>query len=892
MTATRTTCPYCGVGCGVAVTVQDGGVAPVAGDREHPANRGRLCVKGSALHETVGRQRRLLTPEIDGRQASWDEALDAVAGRLTATIAAHGASATALYLSGQLLTEDYYVANKLWKGFVGSANVDTNSRLCMSSAVAAHTRAFGEDVVPGCYEDLELADLVVLVGSNAAWAHPVLYQRLPKARRARPALKVVVIDPRRTDSCEEADLHLPLAPGSDAWLFNGLLAYLADSGALDRNYVDAHTSGFDEALAAARASAPWPESVAAKCGLDPVAVSTFFEWFAATPRTVTLFSQGINQSSSGTDKGNAIINCHLATGRVGKPGASPFSITGQPNAMGGREVGGLANMLAVHRGFDTASVAAVRQFWNAPAIADAPGHKAVDLFKAIERGEIRFLWILGTNPLVSLPEADRWRRALAQCETVVVSDCVRDTDTTALADILLPAAGWGEKNGTVTNSERCISRQRAFLPLPGDARPDWWAFCEVARRLGHGDAFAYRHAHEIFREHAALSGLNGNTPLQFDISGLADLSREEYDAFSPRQWPVPPAPEGAASQRLYGDGHYSTADGRARFLAIMPRQPVTMEGSTPLRFTLNTGRIRDQWHTMTRTSESARLNRHRAEPFVEIHPDDAAAAGVITGDIAELTNRHGKALLRVRIDGGQRRGSLFVPMHWSDRFASNARVDALVPAFVDPVSGQPELKHARVALRRVPVRWQALLVSPQPLTLARDDYWAALPVAGGWLYWLAGCDAADAARERLLALFPDEPAQRFSDPWSADMRAAWFDGDVLQRAFLLVTDQPLPEPWWLAERLGHAITPAERRVLLSGAPLGASGNQGPIVCSCYQVTASAIDAAIGEGCQSVEALGERLRCGTSCGSCIPEIRRLVRAAAVASDATSANLPVA
>ncbi|HET8709891.1 MAG TPA: nitrate reductase, partial [Spongiibacteraceae bacterium] len=704
MTTTHTTCPYCGVGCGVSVNRDGGTVLPVAGSAEHPSNFGKLCVKGSALHETLGTQRRLLYPEIGGERVSWDAALDEIAERLQKTVREHGTQSVALYLSGQLLTEDYYVANKLWKGFVGSANVDTNSRLCMSSAVAAQVRAFGEDAVPACYEDVEIADLVVMVGSNAAWAHPILHQRLLRARKDRPDAKLVVIDPRRTATCDQADLHLPVKPGTDAFLFNGLLVYLADNQALDYRYIDAHTRDFDLAIAAARASAPSPAAVAELCELPIAQVEEFFRWFARTPRSVTLFSQGVNQSSSGTDKGNAIINCHLATGRVGLPGASPFSITGQPNAMGGREVGGLANQLAVHRAFTSESIAAVKQFWQAPNMIDGPGLKAVQLFEAIERGEVKFLWVLATNPLVSMPEAERWQKALAKCETVIVSDCVQHTDTTQFAHILLPAAGWGEKDGTVTSSERTISRQRGFLPCAGEAQPDWWALSQIGKRLGFAQAFNYADSRDVFVEYAALTGINRDTPLQLDISVLSDISREEYDALAPFQWPLS-AKKTGGMRRLFSDGRFATGDRRARFIAIEPQLPQSAtDRAAPL--VLNTGRVRDQWHTMTRTAESERLNRHRAEPYLEVHPQDAAVFGLANGEIAEISNRHGKAWLRVRIEPGQRRGSLFAPMHWSDRFAARAKVDALIAANTDPHSGQPELKHAPVAVRALTSRWR------------------------------------------------------------------------------------------------------------------------------------------------------------------------------------------
>ena len=510
----QTTCPYCGVGCGVSATQ-----SATRGDETHPANLGRLCVKGSALHETLTPDGRLLRPVVHGRESAWPQAVAEVARQIRESVALHGPGSVAFYLSGQLLTEDYYVANKLAKGFIRTPNVDTNSRLCMSSAVAAHKRAFGGDLVPGCYEDLELANLLVLAGSNAAWAHPVLYQRMQAS--ARPGRRVVVIDPRKTATSDLADLHLAIRPGTDTVLFNGLLVWLADQQAVDHGYLADHCEGFDASLSAAESAAPSPEAVSRICELPVEDVITFYRWFAEEQRTVTAFSQGINQSSAGTDKGNAIINCHLATGRVGKPGASPLSLTGQPNAMGGREVGGLANTLAAHMDYDSLDARdRVARFWETEAVADGPGMKAVDLFDAVERGDIKVLWIMATNPAVSLPETHRIRRALDLCPTVIVSDCVRDTDTARHADILLPAAGWGEKDGTVTNSERCISRQRRFLPLPGEARPDWWIVSAVARALGHQAGFDYGKPADIFREHARLSGFENAGQRFFDISGL------------------------------------------------------------------------------------------------------------------------------------------------------------------------------------------------------------------------------------------------------------------------------------------------------------------------------------------------------------------------------------
>ena len=440
-----------------------------SGDPEHPANFGRLCSKGSALCETLSLDGRLLhpmrrAPTGSYERLAWEVALDAVAGGFRRTIERHGPEAVAFYVSGQLLTEDYYVANKLMKGFIGTANIDTNSRLCMASSVAGHKRAFGADTVPGCYEDLDEADLLILVGSNAAWCHPVLHQRMLRNKADRGA-RIVVVDPRATATAEDADLLLRIAPGTDSILFSGLFTYLAEQGAVDRSYISGHTSGFSEALARARHLAPDMDAVALRCDIAVADLAKFYSWFRETTRTVTLYSQGVNQSAQGTDKVGAIINCHLATGRISRPGMGPFSLTGQPNAMGGREVGGLANQLAAHMGFEPESVERISRFWGASGVAAKPGLKAVELFEAVAAGRIKALWVMATNPAVSLPRANNVRDALSQLDLLVVSDVTASTDTiSAGAHILLPAAAWGEKDGTVTNSERLISRQRAFLP--------------------------------------------------------------------------------------------------------------------------------------------------------------------------------------------------------------------------------------------------------------------------------------------------------------------------------------------------------------------------------------------------------------------------------------------
>ncbi|MDQ4061814.1 MAG: nitrate reductase, partial [Pseudomonadota bacterium] len=706
--AVRTTCPYCGVGCGIAAQTQ----GTIAGDAAHPANLGRLWSKGAALGETLGLEGRLLEPLIAGRPASWGEALDLVARRLTETAALHGPDAVAFYVSGQLLTEDYYVANKLMKGFIGSGNIDTNSRLCMASSVAGHRRAFGEDLVPGCYEDLDEADLVVLVGSNAAWCHPVLFQRMLEARRRRGA-RIVVIDPRRTATAEEADLHLPIRPGMDTALFSGLLVHLAETDRLDRAYIEAHTTGFGAALRRARDIAPSLAAMAAATGLTEADIARFFALFAATERTVTCYSQGVNQSAQGTDKVNAILNVHLATGRIGRPGMGPFSLTGQPNAMGGREVGGLANQLAAHMGFSWPERERVRRFWGAPRIAEREGLKAVRMFEAVERGEIKALWVMATNPAASLPRADAMRAALGRLELFVVSENVQANDTVAAgAHWLLPAAAWGERDGTVTNSERRISRQRPFLAPPGEAKPDWWIVAEVAKRLGFEDAFAWRSAAAVFREHAALSSFENDGTRDFDLGGLSALTDADYDALAPVQWPV--RKTGRSGQaRFFAGGGFYTPDRRGRFVAPEPpRLATALCGDYPLR--LNTGRTRDQWHTMTRTGKSPRLGSHMPAPLVEVHPDDAARFGLGDGSLAAVETAHGRVVATVRVSAAQQPGSIFVPIHWTAETSSHGRVGALVHPVTDPISGQPDAKGtpARVAPAAYALRGFALSRSP------------------------------------------------------------------------------------------------------------------------------------------------------------------------------------
>jgi assimilatory nitrate reductase catalytic subunit len=888
LSATRTTCPYCGVGCGVLATPDGSGGAAISGDPEHPANFGRLCSKGSALGETLGLEDRLLYPMIRCSKGSmervaWSDALDHVAHRFKHIVARDGPAAVAFYLSGQLLTEDYYVANKLMKGFIGSANVDTNSRLCMASTVAGHRRAFGTDTVPGCYDDLDHADLMVLVGSNAAWCHPILFQRMIANQQERGA-RIVVIDPRRTDTAAEADLHLGLKTGTDTSLFCGLLAYLADAGALDRDYIDRHTSGFDEALARARRIAGGIAATALATGLAERDVADFFRWFTRTPRVVTMYSQGVNQSAQGTDKVNAIINCHLATGRVGKPGASPLSLTGQPNAMGGREVGGLANQLAAHMGFTPSDIDRVRRYWKAPRIATHEGLKAVQMFEAIARGEIKALWVIGTNPAVSLPDADTALAALKKLELFVVSENVRSNDTVnSGAHVLLPAQAWGEKSGTVTNSERRISRQRAFLTPPGEAKPDWWIVGEVAKRLGFAAAFDFESAADVFREHAGLSAFENNGSRDFDIGALKALSDQAFDAMAPVQWPNA---EGAQpQQRMFADGGFFSSEQRARFVAPeLPTLRTETNPSRPLR--LNTGRIRDQWHTMTRSGMSPRLGQHLPEPFVEIHPDDAAGAGVVDGGFARVITDFGKCMLRVAVDERQQRGMLFAPIHWSLETASAARVGALVAPLTDPFSGQPESKATPVSIAPYEYVFRGFALSRRRLDLPSQVWWARVSVTGGYGYLFA--DNADLAGwQSWMRGVAGSDLAEYSDAVGGVYRAASFAQDRIETC-LFVGPARDAGNWDAVKNLfaTEALSDDRRRLLLSGKSVDGLADAGHVVCACFGVGRVVICDAIAAGAGTAAEIGLRSKAGTNCGSCIPELKRLIAQANAVGDAES------
>jgi len=877
----QTTCPYCGVGCGVIITTDEFGSVAVKGDPTHPANFSRLCSKGAALADTLDMEGRLLKPEVDGNESSWDNALDYTARKFNSIIAEHGPDSVAFYVSGQLLTEDYYVANKLMKGFIGSANIDTNSRLCMSSAVAGYKRAFGSDTVPCSYEDLERTKLIVLTGSNTAWCHPVLYQRIVQAKKTNPDLMIVVIDPRKTATCGIADSHLAIQSGTDHILFKGLLRYLDSHDETNMLFISQFTEGFDACLDEAKRSAATLESVAESCGLTLTEVEDFYKLYSRTERIVTLYSQGINQWSYGTDNANAIINCHLLTGRIGRPGMGPFSITGQPNAMGGREVGGLANQLAAHMGLENKSHRdLVQSFWQSPVIAENEGLKAVDLFQAMHSGKIKAVWIMATNPAVSMPDANVVREALQKCEFVVVSDCMRNTDTTQYANVLFPAQTWGERDGTVTNSERRISRQRAFLPSPGKAKPDWWIISNVAQQMGFNEAFNYHRPFEVFIEHAALSGYGNAGTRDFDISAYADLDETSYDVMQPLQWPITKEnPKG--TKRMFSDGHFYTPSGKAQFITFNHHQPVARVSETyPL--ILNTGRIRDQWHTMTRTGKSARLSGHIQEGFIAIHPDDAKKYAISENSLVTVTSVKGQLVVRANVCDTQQSGTVFIPIHWNDQFASSGVVGKLIASEVDPISGQPEFKYSAVKIEvKIPV-WYGFVLSRRKLKINHANYWSASKGRGYWRYELAGDDAAgdwaNCARQLLCQNSKNVEWVEYFDSAKGRYRGARIENGLLESCIFIGPDQDLPERDWLAQLVSkESLNNDERISLLTGKPASGQHDSGRIICSCFSVGINTLtDVIRTQNLTNVDAVGAILRAGTNCGSCIPELKSIIQ----------------
>ncbi|MDQ3272654.1 MAG: molybdopterin-dependent oxidoreductase, partial [Pseudomonadota bacterium] len=649
MTETRSTCPYCGVGCGVIIESQGDEITGVRGDPTHPANFGRLCTKGSTLHLTassiVTRQTRLLHPmrrEHRGEPAqrvSWDSALDFASEGFANIIRQHGPDSVGFYISGQLLTEDYYVFNKLAKGLIGTNNVDTNSRLCMSSAVAGYKQTLGADAPPSCYDDVNHAQCIFIVGSNTAYAHPILFRRIEDAKAANPAMKIIFCDPRRTDTAGIADLYLPIQPGTDVSLFNGMLHIMLWEGWTQPAYIAEHTNGFDALKTTVRDYTP--DLVADTCGIKKEDLFTAARLFATSAATLSLYCQGLNQSSSGTAKNAALINLHLATAQIGKPGAGPFSLTGQPNAMGGREVGGLANLLSAHR--DLANPqhrAEVAALWGIPSVPDKLGKTAVEMFQAAADGEIKALWIACTNPAQSMPDQATVRRALERAELVVVQEAFATTSTCDYADLLLPATTWGEKTGTVTNSERRISRVRPAVSAPGETRHDWSiavAFAQRLEKLLPVQKISTLFPWSVTDESASVENIwnehrESTRGRDLDITGMSYAMLES----APQQWPLREG-ETTGKVRLYEDGIFPTEDGKARFVNTVYK-PVAEPRESRYPFSLTTGRLRDQWHGMSRTGTLGRLFGHVAEPSIQMNAQDMARRLLKDGELVHVTS--------------------------------------------------------------------------------------------------------------------------------------------------------------------------------------------------------------------------------------------------------------
>jgi assimilatory nitrate reductase catalytic subunit len=877
-------CCYCGTGCGVRVQAQGDRVIAVSGDERHPSNQGRLCSKGMNLADTVRRDgSRVLRAQwrpdraAPRRELALDQALDIAADRLAETIARHGSDAVGFYLSGQLLTEDYSVFNKLARALVGTNNVDTNSRLCMSSAVAGYKQTLGADAPPACYEDLDTAATVFIAGANVAYAHPVLFRRLEVARQARPDMKVIVVDPRRTDTAAAADLHLPILPGTDVALFHAMLNVMIWEDLIDRAYIDAHTIGFTALKQ--RVHEFTPRAAQDVCGVPAADIVRAARWFARSPATLSLYTMGLNQSSSGTAKNAALIHLHLATAQIGKPGAGPFSLTGQPNAMGGREAGGMATLLPGHRDpADAADRAAVAALWGVDSLPATPGLPAIDMFDAARDGRIKLLWIVATNPAQSLPDQARVRAALDKAEFVIVQDAYAGTETLAYADLVLPAATWPEKDGTVTNSERRISRVRAAIAPPGDAQPDWRLAAAVATRLAARIApakaacFGYADESEVFAEHA-------RTTAGRDLDYSA-LTYRILDRDGPQQWPY--APHATATARLYADGRYATPDGRARFVDA-GYAPVAEAVSAQYPLRLTTGRLRDHWHTMARTALSLALTRHVEEPCLSLHPGDMQRLRLAEGTLAKVRSRRGQLFIPVRADDGLRPGHAFLPMHWGSAFIAGDGINALTNPARDPYSHQPELKHSAIAVEPAQLPWQAMAwlkgdaatlrraLSPW---LRRFPYAVLLPTAmgGGGLRIAVAATQAPAVgtlQEMATALGLAQPHAAFDDPNRGILRRVALDGKT-PVAFLLAGDAGAWDA--LSAWADGGPPPASTAQLLMGR--GAPARRARTVCVCHGVTDAAIETGIAAGLD-MEGLRQTLHCGTGCGSCGPEIARML-----------------
>ncbi len=694
LTWNKSVCPYCGVGCGVLIGSREGRVLRVRGDPNHPANFGLLCGKGATLPQMVHTADRLAHPMMraargaEFQSTSWDGALGRIAASWRRIIADHGPDAVAFYVSGQLLTEDYYVVNKLAKGFVGTNNVDSNSRLCMASAVSGYVTSLGADAPPGCYADIELADCFLLIGTNTAACHPVTFERIRRRKLQAPhRVKVIVADPRKTRTADIADLYLPIRPGTDVALLNAMLHVLVREDLSDVRFIQRHTTGW-ESLQALLDRYPL-DRAAELCDVSAEDLRQAARLFGRAKAAMSFWSMGLNQSTHGTAKNNGVINLHLATGQIGRPGAGPFSLTGQPNAMGGRETGGLAHLLPGHRLVaKEPDRRAVEALWALPAgrINATPGLTAVELFQALAKGRVKSVWILCTNPLVSMPNLSLARQALAKAELVIVNDIYHPTETTQLADVILPAAQWSERDGTLTNSERCISYVEQAITPPGEALPDWQILCRFAQAMGFGPAFAFRTAEAVYEEYKRLT--QGQ---DLDIGGVT-YERLKRGSL---QWPCPTAHH-RSTMRRFTNGVFAHPDGKAKFCPHEYEPPAEPpDEQFPLIFT--TGRVRDQWHTMTRTGKIPVLMKKEPAPFLELHPTDGVRFGIHEGDLVTVRSRRGCATAACRLTPAIKPGTCFMPFHWGGLWGSAVVNDATLDAY-DPTSKQPELKFCAVRI--------------------------------------------------------------------------------------------------------------------------------------------------------------------------------------------------
>ena len=910
---TKSTCPYCGVGCGVIIGSQDNTIISVKGDIDHPANFGRLCTKGATLYLTTALDNRALYPEMrlsrsaTRKRVSWDVSLDYLAEKFAQTIEKHGPNSVAFYISGQLMTEDYYVFNKLAKGLIGTNNVDTNSRLCMSSAVAGYKITLGADAPPACYEDIDHTDCLFIAGSNTAFAHPILFRRIEDAKAKNPNLKIIVVDPRKTDTAQAADLHLAILPGTDVALFNGLLHVMLWEGLLDMEYIRNHTNGFDALKDTVREYTP--KMVADICGIKEADIMQAAKWFGKGP-SLSLYCMGLNQSIHGTDKNAALINLHLATGQIGKPGAGPFSLTGQPNAMGGREVGGMANLLSGHRDLANASHRAeIAEIWGVDKVPEKPGKTAVEMFDALKTGEIKAIWIACTNPAHSMPDLNNVLAALENAELVVVQDAFNNTDTCQYADVLLPASTWGEKEGTVTNSERRITRVNPAISPPAEAKHDWAIMVDFAQRLEKRLAksahlFDYTNTEQIFNEHRKTT--RGR---DCDITGLSyDLLEKQ----GPQQWPFTTSTlarlqhnAGEVGQsfalnnaRLYTNGIFQTHDGRAQFInAIYKGTADKTDARYPLH--LLSGRLRDQWHGMSRTGRAAQLFNHLENASINMAQDDMTRRELKNNDMVKVSNKRGSIVLPVLMSSEVQPAQTFIAMHWGSQFMHGLGVNALMPPNIDKTSKQPELKHTAIKIEKLDLPWRMTVMrSIQHLNSLQDlrnllpnFTYASCGLFGresahgiGMLMLRAAHESApDLAIinqiDAILDMHDDAPCLNYSDAKrgvSKRILVESFEGKSMVTGVRLVGETLAAD--WLKDVMttGQFSDELRRWALapLSAPPSGQRG-RGKIICNCLDVSQNEIINNIGLGADLI-TLQNKLKCGTECGSCVPELKRLVR----------------